>query len=259
MKPVRYQKHCQECHPLTIHVTGEALAADAVRAFARQPALHPGPGQTAEVVRADMRNRFLRFARENPKRIPAWSLAAKLVADFASSLPANVASLAPLAKPAPVSSTSATPARGIPGSRRAPPVTPDQLGWVDFQLWHAERTLFDGADGCRRCHTETSVPFNRPQGLPEYKPFMKEQWYPSSRFDHHSHRMLHCLECHTQAAASTTEKTVMLPGVATCQRCHNPLAGVKSDCIECHVFHERGSPAWQGSLRIEDVSDTKQR
>jgi hypothetical protein len=260
MKPVRYEKHCQECHALTVHLVGESLAGEEVRAFARQPALHPGRKQSAEVVRADLRNRFLHFAQENPKRIPAWPLAAKLVADLASPLPANAASLAPLAKPAPVAPAPAMPVRGIPGSRRAPPVTPEQLGWVDFQLWHAERTLFDGADGCRRCHTETSVPFSRPHGLPEYEqPTMKDRWYKKSRFDHHRHRMLNCLECHTQAAASTTEKTVMLPGVATCQRCHNSSAGVRSDCIECHVFHERGSPAWQGSLGIGDLVDSKQR
>jgi len=255
MKPVRYEAHCRECHPLSVAVVGEPLAsAAALGAFAAQPALHPGLRQTAAVVRADLRQRLLRFAQENPKRVPPWSLAASLVAQLAFPLAPASATLPGLARSTPASVAKATPLPSIPGTRRAPPSTPEQLGWVDFQLWHAERSLFDGGDGCRRCHAEKTPLFSRPNGLPEYlQPYVNERWYTSSRFDHKAHRLLNCVECHDKAATSVISADVILPGVATCKRCHNKTDGAKSDCVECHVFHHGGGTVWRGSLRIDQA------
>jgi hypothetical protein len=252
MLPVRYERHCHDCHPLTISVAGEGLtgkAAEAARALALRPALHPGPGQTAAVVRADVRERFLRFAREHALGLSAWSFAGSLVGQLAAPFaPSALASA--VVKPSPVTPDSRTLPRRIPGPSRTSTATMEEVGWAGFQLWQAERSLFDGADGCRRCHTEA----RRSNGLPEYQqPHMKDRWYLASRFDHHSHRMLNCLECHDRAAVSTTSADVMLPGVGTCQRCHTTSGGAKSECVECHILHQRGGPAWQGRLTIDQA------
>jgi len=30
-----------------------------------------------------------------------------------------------------------------------------------------------------------------------------------------------------------------MPKLESCQKCHNPSAGVRNDCAECHTYHDR--------------------
>jgi hypothetical protein len=223
-EPINYERHCAECHPLSVQVlgdTGDKGAQAAAEQFRKTPAPHRPPAE----VRAALRERFLQFVHDHPT-----ILAAK---------------------------AESPSGRPIPGSHPASaPPTGDSAGWVDYQLRETERALFDGPGGCRHCHVSAGVTpaARRPEDLPQYQPSnLLARWYPHSRFDHDAHRMLTCTECHA-ATDSTTAADVLLPRIETCRRCHNPQAGVRSDCVDCHVYHHREREAgWQGKFRIPDV------
>jgi hypothetical protein len=127
---------------------------------------------------------------------------------------------------------------------------------VDGQLREAERALFDGSGGCRYCHerTDTVPAAARAGGLPEYRPTdLPARWFPAGRFDHDSHRLLACTECHA-APGSTTAADVLLPRLDTCRKCHTPQAGARSDCVACHRYHDRARDAdWRGRFTIPDA------
>src|SRR5262249_28397852 len=65
MRPVNYQSHCKECHPLAVQPRGtveERALADAGAAFAKDPAPHTTPA----TVRAVLRDRLWQFVNEHP-------------------------------------------------------------------------------------------------------------------------------------------------------------------------------------------------
>jgi transcription elongation factor Elf1 len=65
------------------------------------------------------------------------------------------------------------------------------------------------------------------------------RWMKNASFDHTSHQLVACAECHTQALSSQKTEDVLLPVIATCQKCHHDgqnAAGAL--CSECHVYHD---------------------
>jgi len=65
------------------------------------------------------------------------------------------------------------------------------------------------------------------------------QWLPHSRFDHDAHRGFSCTGCHQNALMSTETSDILIPGIATCQKCHAPGPdGAESRCFECHTYHD---------------------
>jgi hypothetical protein len=219
--PINYERHCAQCHPLPAQVLGGPADEPARRAadeFARVPAPHRPPAE----VRAALRERFTQFAQEHPAAVAG----------------------------------PGEPGRAVPGASPAGPPAGDRAAWVDGQLREAERALFDGGGGCRYCHERTdSVPAAaRAGGLPELRPTnLLARWFPASRFDHDSHRLLACTECHP-APGSTTAADVLLPRIDTCRKCHNPQAGARGDCIACHRYHDRDREGnWKGKFSIPDA------
>ena len=212
MQPIRYEQHCAACHPLGARVFGAERVVDkhfqeAAARFRKQAAPHPQPNETATVVRAVLRERLLTLATEN-------------------------AAVLDLPAPPP------EPESPVPGRHRAAPADRSQLKWANDQLKRNEELLFDVKnDGCLRCHTQQG---RDPTGLPMYAPSaIPTRWFPHARFSHPSHRMLQCVACHP---ASASEKTsdVLMPTIDTCRACHNPRVGARSDCVECHWYHDRG-------------------
>jgi predicted CXXCH cytochrome family protein len=116
MQPIRYEKHCAQCHDLFAPLDGGQAAQE----FRRTRLPHPGPGQSAETVRGVLRDRLTRLAQEHPE----------------------------------VMTGAAEPERPLPGGRRAPPVSAEVFRWVDRHLGEAERVLFDKTAGCLLCHQE---------------------------------------------------------------------------------------------------------
>lgn len=217
MQPINYEAHCARCHPLSVQLAGpfgddDKLQA-AVAAFVKAPAPHKEPA----VVRAALRERLLRFVQDNP-----------------------------------VQGVDHVPPRAIPRPRRLEAVSEKQWVWAKGQLTEVEKLLFGNAQqphnedllfnrpaGCVYCHIPNE---ERPAGsedLPVYKKTnVQERWLTHSRFSHETHRMLGCVACHA-APDSARTSDVLMPRIDACQQCHNPKAGVRSDCVECHKYHDR--------------------
>jgi hypothetical protein len=65
------------------------------------------------------------------------------------------------------------------------------------------------------------------------------RWMPHSKFDHDAHRGFTCESCHEKALTSKDSFDVLLPGIATCQKCHAPgPEHAESRCFECHTYHD---------------------
>jgi hypothetical protein len=227
MQSVRYQRDCAGCHPLSLSLEDErALQDEQTRREAEQfraaPATHPAPGESAQTVRAELRERLIRFIRGNPTVLGT---------------PESSQTGRPFLGPAP-----------------PPPAAAEaQWQWVEHKLDRVERLLFDGAGGCRYCHREITDPDHRPSGLPQYAPpGIGARWFPHSRFSHDRHRTMNCEYCHTAASSSDRSSQIMLPTIATCQHCHNPTTQrARSDCVECHKYHgHRGASRPYMNLNI---------
>jgi hypothetical protein len=113
-----------------------------------------------------------------------------------------------------------------------------RLAFVVRQMPHVEDLLFDKPGGCGYCHGQ---PTRGPDGLPEFaKPDVPNRWLPHARFGHESHRMLKCEECHEGARQSSQTSDVLIPDMQKCAECHNHRVGARSDCVECHGYHQYG-------------------
>jgi hypothetical protein len=216
MLPIRYQAHCQRCHPLWVQVAvGNASKeiAEAAGRFKAVPAPHPSqtglaggnPFDAALLVRAVLRERYTAFVHEHPQ---------VLGTPEAPSQP-----------------------RPIPGERSPRSVTKDEAAWVSEQLARAEDQLFKHGGGCRECHGEPNA--RRADGLPAYAvPSIRERWFAHARFSHHVHREHDCKHCHGSAPASALTSDVLVPEISTCLECHH-AGGARTDCVECHRYHGR--------------------
>lgn len=214
MQPVRYDSHCRDCHPLSIPLAGSWSGPAAAAAAAFRR--EPAPHRSPADVEAVLRARYTRFQRDHEPSPP--------VADD----------------------------RGLPGRPALTPEAAASASWVEQQLEQAERVLFAGAGGCRYCH-QVATPW-QPGRLPDIvPPKLPERWLGRSVFQHDSHRMLRCTECHGGATTSRQTSDVLLPRIDNCRSCHNPQVGAGSGCAECHHYHDhRLDRGWQGTRTIAD-------
>jgi hypothetical protein len=104
-------------------------------------------------------------------------------------------------------------------------------------------TILYGPSTCQKCHTSLDPHQGADQRVEPAA--IPRQWFQQARFDHTAHRFVDCRECHAQAETSTNRGDVMLPGIATCIKCHSPphsvggqpRGGARYDCAECHRYH----------------------
>jgi hypothetical protein len=222
MKPVTYAQNCASCHPLSVQLAGQWSSPAAVRAadeFRKQPAPHKAPAE----VRAELRDRLLSLAEKVPElREGAGGAATE---------------------------------RPLPGQRLPAPEKRDVNAWVEQQLKVSERLLFHGAAGCAFCHIRKPATISLANALPVFEPTqVPQRWLMHGNFDHNSHRMLTCTECH---AATTSQQTadVLIPRIDSCKQCHNPQVGARSDCSNCHRYHDRSrEDTWKGGHFTIDES-----
>jgi hypothetical protein len=130
-------------------------------------------------------------------------------------------------------------ARPLPGKHSPVPVR-EQWEWANDQLQIAERVLFQGPGGCQFCHQVQ--PAKGPGGLPQIAGAeITDRWLKKSFFSHarHRHREWKCERCHARAPVSDRTSDVLLPRMTSCQECHTPTIGARSDCAECHRYHNR--------------------
>src|SRR5262249_54526507 len=177
MKPINYENHCKECHPLSVQLAakfrGENAKEDeeikkAVLAFNRQRAPHKEP----HLIRAELRQRLLEFVFRYP-----------IVPDEAAGDDRLVD-------------------EGVFGKRP----NREQWKWVKKNLASSGGGLFaeekleaigkQWEHTCTRCHYERRGE-RRMDGLPVFeKTKNPTRWFTHARFSHQHHRMLDCTECH---------------------------------------------------------------
>jgi len=123
------------------------------------------------------------------------------------------------------------PQKPVPVAVRV--VTRDQ--WVAERVSESEELLWRKA--CKQCHA-LSIPGDGE--LPTVaKSNITTRWMPHADFNHERHQMLKCTECHAGALTSHETADILLPGIATCEKCHHSGAdGAESRCFECHTYHD---------------------
>jgi hypothetical protein len=123
------------------------------------------------------------------------------------------------------------PQKPVPVAYRI--VTPSQ--WVAERVGESEELLWRKT--CKQCHGLT-IPSDG--SLPTVaKSSITARWMPHADFNHERHQLLQCTECHGAALTSHETADILLPGIKTCERCHNSSAdGAESRCFECHTYHD---------------------
>lgn len=120
-------------------------------------------------------------------------------------------------------------------ARPVPPAPRNASEWVNQRVDEAERLLWQ--KDCKECHQLTYPAPTSPPDVARTNETVR--WMKNAWFDHKAHQLVECAECHTDAARSEVTADVLLPGVATCQKCHNQSASSASAaCSECHVYHD---------------------
>jgi hypothetical protein len=118
-----------------------------------------------------------------------------------------------------------------------PPLPParDAKEWITRRVADAETLLW--RKSCKECH---ALSFSSGANVPAVAPAaIPGRWFQRASFDHESHEMLKCGECHGHATESRETSDVLLPGIATCRKCHNSSAdAAESRCFECHAYHD---------------------
>ena len=108
-------------------------------------------------------------------------------------------------------------------------------GNIAQRIEEAERLLWQKT--CKECH---SLTYPAPNARPEIpKSAIPVKWMLRAKFDHGAHQLVTCTECHAQAKTSNRTEDVLLPGIATCQKCHSGgRIAADTHCSECHEYHD---------------------
>ncbi len=124
--------------------------------------------------------------------------------------------------------------------------------WVKLRTAMDEELLWRKT--CLQCHTlqppdagSDAVANNLPHVAP---PNIKPVWLANSVFSHYAHVSVKCESCHAKAPNSQETSDVLLPGIASCQRCHNgkpeKFGAAQNGCFLCHQYHQ-----WQNQEPIK--------
>jgi hypothetical protein len=214
MRPVNYEHDCKECHPLWVRLAGE-MKGDALQKAAEEFAKEPAPHRAPREVRADLRDRLLGLV--NKYKPEPTAAAGDLLA--------------------PLEPREGTGARQTWQPSERERAEAEKLAFVVAQMGPVEKTLFSPGGRCAYCHGAAAP---GPDGLPDYRQARPKAPAAGGRFAHEAHRMLQCDQCHAVANSGKLGDPALMPQVATCAECHNPSAGARSDCVECHQYHQYG-------------------
>jgi len=108
-------------------------------------------------------------------------------------------------------------------------------GNIAQSVEEAERLLWQKT--CKECHVLT---YPAPETRPEIaKSAIPVKWMTHAKFEHRAHQLVTCTACHAQAKTSNNTADVLLPGIATCQKCHSGgRVAAETRCSECHDYHD---------------------
>lgn len=205
LKPIQFDKHCRDCHSLGFD---ERLPA-------------------AEVPHGDAEAIF-------PALFAAYSRVVLLGEDEELPNPARDMQ------------------RDMPGTPKLQPPQIEATGvaGVVESAREAEVQLFTRT-GCFLCHSYREKPAEMQTSVNSHyeivKPEIPNVWFTAARFSHGAHEEFSCESCHEKTRESTKTSELLLPGKKLCQECHASSRRegyVRSDCLECHSFHDSlGFPA----------------
>ncbi|MBC7964621.1 MAG: hypothetical protein H7Z17_01750 [Fuerstia sp.] len=136
------------------------------------------------------------------------------------------------------------------------------------------RTLnwLQSSGGCGFCH-ESNDDSNGNWTI--RKPNIPDRWFRHAKFHHDAHRTLKCVECHSISASpsdmlkgddarpdiytSVSTGDILMPKIALCKSCHSTsppegrgIHGARTDCLECHIYHQRDFEK-QGSKDLKEL------
>ncbi len=130
--------------------------------------------------------------------------------------------------------------------------------WVDDMRARAERYLSSKkTKKCLLCHLVEPPASELDRRAPKkerseitlpvlVKPSIPKRWLPYSVFSHAPHTALikdkGCVACHRAAPTSEATADVLLPRIGTCRSCHFDSGGARTQCVACHVFHDKTVP-----------------
>ncbi len=213
MAPLNYERHCAECHPLRLDKLGEL------------------PHAAPELVLGALRERIARLQLE------------------------------PAAEPTVPESRDGRPlVRLLP---RPAELTEKQTKSAAQMLAQADHAVFglEAKGFCRQCHhieirdgawhvSPGEPASGEPASAGGSEAMAPHRWLTHGGFHHEKHRTVACGECHAATASSNTSD-VLLPGIATCRKCHGTSvatmgATVASDCVTCHEYHASAHPGGEG-------------
>ncbi len=96
------------------------------------------------------------------------------------------------------------------------------------------------------------------------------RFFTAALFSHSAHAAVECLECHADAPKSISGTDLLMPGIATCQRCHDGQSRpqgpalssghAESGCSLCHDYHEMiaakdgHGPLTKSAFRIDQLT-----
>ena len=113
--------------------------------------------------------------------------------------------------------------------------------WVGNRVAGVEDSLI-ASGRCAQCHVVETKPDSAGQALGARITIaptdIRTKWFPHAQFSHVQHRTMACESCHNTVRSSTETSDLNLPRLKDCQGCHSPQAGARSDCVECHTYHD---------------------
>lgn len=205
MQPINYELHCAACHPLTFDAKVKGKDGQLIAApHGLQPA------QVRDFI-------FGAYAdKMGGEGIKQWLQDAM--------------------------KSAANPERPLPGKRPQASVgdaTAEAAEYVfNSNVDRADNFLKSGKTACGECHeyavsgkTKTIEPV-----------LVNDVWLPHAKFSHTAHRAFECRGCHKDAYTSEKSSAILIADVTSCRECHSPAGGVRSDCTECHRYHNGGHP-----------------
>ncbi len=247
LKPISFESHCRECHPLLFD--HERFPGQAV------------PHQTPDIVRGFLTETYT--LREFGSR--------KVEGGTPNDSPSR-----PLPGHRDFQRLSKDQAK----------VVLDEVTKAEQLAQQHRHSQFgyEATGGCRYCHEVKSVASKSATAIADWKiepSNIPSRWLVHSQFHHKPHRLLSCTACHAGVAQSKNTGDVLIPSIDICRACHSQqpaewLAGLKSDagdksaspksppieslkdllstvnrgartsCIECHDYHDPTKEKWNG-------------
>jgi predicted CXXCH cytochrome family protein len=143
--------------------------------------------------------------------------------------------------------------RRVPGT----PFAPTEAQRREAEDWVAQKAketlaivYFEPKRGCAFCHRVE----RHDDSLSIAPVKLLTRFLSPARFDHARHQPVACLDCHA-AARSEASSDVLIPGIATCVRCHGTETArfaTPSTCISCHVFHRHELGPMRPSIAMDN-------